>query len=493
MLARMIATLDRRGPDIAVDTGTERWSYRELGARSNQVARLLAGGPRRIGLCAPNSPLWIATYLGAVKAGVEFVPMNPTLSPADVARILDVAECGALAFTDSTRETVERVREVCPDVAPLNLSGHVDQPDGAIDGIRLAPEQITAIPFTSGTTGLPRGVAVTATSTSASLLNSVAAFGFAEALRNLVTNPMASHPVFVGHVLAPLWAGGTVVLRSSYSAEEVAELLVGGEVDFASHVPTTLRRTLRALDGRSVPPGATHMTGSAPVPRRLLEEAIEALGTVVQGWGMTEATNIVTCTSRADLRRRPVPWDRVLSAGRPLPYSEVLIRGDDGVVRGLAPGLAGEAVVRGPIVALGYVGAAPEETPSFRDGALRTGDLIECTEDLCVRVTGRIKELIITGGLNVAPREVEDVLVTHPDCFEVAVVGMPDLEWGERVTAAVVPTRGATLDEEALIRYCRDRLAAYKCPKTVVAVSELPRSPTGKIRRDVLVARLVDR
>jgi O-succinylbenzoic acid--CoA ligase len=327
--------------------------------------------------------------------------------------------------------------------------GPPTEPGTVLPRGQFAPDGVHTLIRTSGTTGEPKPVELTHANHAASAVASAAALGVDPGDRWLCPLPL-HHVGGLNVLIRSAINHTTVVLQREFDTERVKATLEAGEVTLASLVPTMLAR-LRAAGLRRAPRLRAIALGGGPVPAGLLDWAAETGIPVVPVYGMTETCSQIVAGS----------------PGRILPGVDLEIAAD------------GEVLVRGPMV-------APAELSA--DGWLHTGDLGSLDEDGRLRVLGRIKELIITGGENVAPLEVEQALLAHPAVTDAGVAGLPDPEWGEAVTAFVV--LGEPVDSDELRGWCRERLEHFKVPKAIHAVERLPRSPGGKLLRGRLGAEV---
>ena len=385
-----------------------------------------------------------------------------------------------------------------------------------------AGDDIAVIQYTSGTTGRPKGAALRQAPMLASAAEWCRITGLAPGGAFPVAYPLSHVGGFKTGLLTSLVAHATAVLRPVIDAESVVAMIAESRPDVVSAAPPVLRWLLAAAASGRLSRDTrirTVVAGSAIVPPALIRELAETFGTqdVIIGYGLTEATGVCTMTRRGD------PLDRICDTiGRPVPGVEVRVAPAVGPVRPAdapdAPDRAdaqdradavdgadavddtdapdgtdgahiGEIQVRGPNVMAGYWGD-PGATAEVMDGEwLRTGDLGWIGPDGYVRIAGRAREMIIVGGFNVYPAEVEQVLNEHPDVAEAAVVGVPDDRLGEVAAAYVVPAPGARPDQAALIAWCRERLANFKVPRHVLALEALPRGAGGKVAKDELAHR----
>jgi fatty-acyl-CoA synthase len=481
------------------DDGTRRtWTFAELRDDATRVARALIRRYRpgeHVAIWAANRPEWPLVEFGAALAGVTLVTVNPAYRAAEVTHVLRQSKASGvlvqphyrgadlLAMLESTRRDLPRLRDVV-DLAQwdefLAQAGDDDLP-------AVSPGDIAQIQYTSGTTGFPKGAmlphrGLVAVSRTFAEVNGAGP-------GDVWINPM---PMFhtAGCGLATLGAlqtGGTHVLPPGFDAAQMLNLFQAERGTLMLSVPTMLIRMLdeQAARPRDVSSWRLSMLGGAPVAPELVRRAREQLGVAVSiGFGQTEASPYLTHTRPDD----PNPhW--VETVGPPLPGTELRII-DPATGQPVPAGVVGEICARGPGIMTGYYDD-PEGTARAldADGWLRTGDLGSLDEDGYLRVQGRLKDMIIRGGENLYPREIEDLLLTHPDVADVAVVGIPDAEMGEQVAAFVRPAAGRDVDLDGLTVFCRERLAAYKIPRIWRTVEEFPQTASGKIQKFALRER----
>jgi malonyl-CoA/methylmalonyl-CoA synthetase len=456
----------RPGSGEVLRVGDRAVTRDELRREAESVAGGLVGcGVKpgdRVAVYAANSLEWVIAYLGAQRAGACAVMMNPDYHSAEAEHILRDSD-PALVIADAPRAAV--VQKIGTPICLLENLPRADAPSMP----DLTPESPAAILYTSGTTGRPKGAVLDHG-------NFLAQGRGAMEVWRWTSDDVLVHalPLFHLHGLGmglhgTLLSGGSAVLVPFTPENVVRELTSGGTMLFG--VPSMYQRLCDWLDQH--PTDLSHVRvfvcGSAPLPPALFERCAKLLGQKpIERYGITEGGIVVTN-----------PYDGPRQPGRvgyPFPGVEVKL------------GEAGEVQLKGGQVFSGYWRNPTATEESFtEDGFFKTGDVGEIGEDGSLAIRGRIKELIITGGFNVYPREVELVLEEHPSVHEVAVAGVPSEKWGEEVTAYVVPSGSAPLVEKELIAFAQDRLAAYKCPKRVVTVKELPRNAMGKVQRSLLV------
>jgi o-succinylbenzoate---CoA ligase len=422
----------------ALVTEASSVTYAELEAEATWVARRLAAyGVRRGAVAAltmhPRREEVVLLH-ALMKLGAVALPLGPRLTDSERAAVL-AAERPAVDLNDAA--------ELTQTEADLPLLGEHDMDD------------VCCRILTSGTSGEARPVPLTYGNFLFSAVGSAFNIGVDPADRWLCCLPM-SHVAGLSIVMRSVIYGTTAVLVDGFDVDKVSKALVDGDINVLSLVPTQLIRLLEAGADLSHPRAI--LIGGGPVPADALREALDRGATVVQTYGLTETCSQVTTLAPEDAARK------VGSAGRPLLTSHVRIE-------------EGEILVQGPTVSKDAID--PDEW-------LHTGDLGYIDDEGFLYVTGRRSELIVTGGENVMPAEVESVLIAHPAVADAAVLGRPDPEWQEAVCALVVLADGAAADEEELREHCSSSLASYKVPKQVDFVSSLPRTASGKLLRGQL-------
>jgi acyl-CoA synthetase (AMP-forming)/AMP-acid ligase II len=342
--------------------------------------------------------------------------------------------------------------------------------------------------YTSGTTALPKGVMLTYHDFTAYVTANVELADGTPRGAALLCVPLY-HIAGATNMMTTLWTGRRLVLMAQFEPRAWLELVERERITHAFLVPTMVKRLLDEpdLERRDLSSLEILSYGGAAMPFAVIRRAVELFPRnvgFVNAFGQTETTSTLTVLGPEDHRLEGTPEEverrtrRLTSIGRPLPDVEVQIVGDDGGV--LGPGEVGEICVRTPRVMKGYAGA---ESPLVRDGWLPTRDMGWVDEEGYLYIAGRKDDMIIRGGENIAPAEVEATLQSHPAVEEAAVIGIPDIEWGQRVAAVVVARPGASVSAEELMEFCRQRLATFKKPEVVRFVAELPKNPLGKILR----------
>ncbi|MCU1497528.1 MAG: AMP-binding protein [Acidimicrobiales bacterium] len=461
------------GRPVVVD-GDGPWvRAAELEERSRAAAgRLAALGLRRgdrLLVSAEASVELVVTYVAALRLGLVVVPVNTAYRAREIAHVVADASPAAAVVDDAERAGWVAAAAAAGEGAVAVVGVGVEGPEVAADGLDAnGPDDPALLLYTSGTTGLPKGAPLT----QANLLASAAAVGLAwrwTAEDRLVL----ALPLFHLHGLGvglhgTLTAGAGVVVRPRFDPADVVAAVTRHQASLFFGVPTMYRRLASAGRLAGLSPLRLCVSGSAALPVELYEAVAREGGQrIIERYGMTETVMNVSNPYAGD--RRPG------SVGLPLPGVEVrLVGGSD------------EIEVRGPNVFSGYRNRPEASAECFVDGWFRTGDVGAFDDEGYLRIVGRCKELIISGGYNVYPREVEDVLRLHPGVADVAVVGAPDAEWGE-VVVAHVEGAGGVLDQAALLAWAGERLAPYKRPKRVHVVAALPRNALGKVTKADLV------
>jgi fatty-acyl-CoA synthase len=505
-LDRTVAAHGDRPALIVVQQGI-RWTYREFAAEVERLARgLLGAGIRpgdRVGIWAPNQAEWVVTQYATARIGAILVNVNPAYRTSELAYALERSGCRMLVSAPEFKgsDYVAMVEEVRPGLPRLERVVFLDGPDwddllAAGEGVTpselasveqgLEPGDPINIQYTSGTTGFPKG----ATLSHRNILNN--GFFVGEICRyteaDLVCIPVPLYHCF-GMVMGNLGAtthGAAMVLPGP--AFDPGDVLAAVEQEGCTSiygVPTMFIAELEALQetGYDVSSLRTGIMAGAPCPIEVMRRVVDELHVpeITICYGMTETSPVSTQTRVDDDLDR-----RVSTVGRVHPHVEVRIADPD-TGEALEREASGEIQTRGYSVMLGYW-EDPERTAEAidPDGWMRTGDLGTMDEDGYVRVVGRIKDMIIRGGENVYPREIEEFLFTHPDVLDAQVVGVPDPRFGEQVMAWVRRRPGSELTEEELREFCRGRIAHFKIPAYIRFADDFPMTVTGKVQKYLL-------
>ena len=469
--------------ELAAAVGAIQAGLRELGAAPGD----------RLAMMFPNVPQFVVTFFAAQACGAEVVPLNVLQAPQELAYVINDSGSKWLVALNAFEDRLREVIPQCPGLRAVVVSGQTGITnavswEGLVSsnmGSDVEPEDrsaedVAVLLYTSGTTGRPKGA----------MLSHRNVIWDADACNKVLdVRPddifMTVLPLFhaygftVDLTLATLRCASQILLPR-FSAVKALELMEAHRATVLAAVPTMFQWMLRAkrdpdYDLSSL---TVAVSGGAPAPEEMLREFEERFGVyMIEGYGPTEAAPVVSVNPRYGVRK-------IGSVGPPLPGIQVQVVDDEN--RPLPVGEVGELCVRGPNVMIGYWNAPELTARTIVDGWLHTGDMARVDEDGYIYIVDRKKDLIIVGGMNVYPREVEDVIYQLPQVAEVAVVGVPSRIKGEEVIAYVSFKEGQSLEPEAILDYCREHLAPFKVPRHVVIEPELPKSPIGKIlRREV--------
>ncbi|MFB6102407.1 MAG: o-succinylbenzoate--CoA ligase [Haloplanus sp.] len=462
----------------------------EVERTAGRLAALGVHPGDRLGILLPTRPA-VEVVHAAIRLGAAVVPLGTRLAPPELADRMERAEVTTLVCGGETETDAVAAVDATNGDSSIPIASVDDPTDERVAALSArTPEAVVPhdwecestlfVPFTSGTTGKPKGVRLTFRN----MLSSAVASAFRLGLDRAATWHVALPIHHVGG-LSPIFRmplyGMTVVCRDSFDTEAVADDFDTYDVTATSLVPTTLSRLLDATTGSLGASLRTVLLGGAPATESLLDRCRERDVPVFPTYGMTETASQIATATPEEATAHPG------TVGRPLFWTTLSVRDDEGDE--LPPGEVGELVVAGPTVSPGYLDGANEP---FGPNGLRTGDVGYRDADGRVWVIGRTDDLIVTGGENVAPAEVEDALLAHSGVADAAVVGLPDEEWGERVAALVVPREGADLSTADLDDHCAEHLAGYKCPRTVAFADVIPRTDSGTIRRSAVRELLRD-
>jgi fatty-acyl-CoA synthase len=477
-----------------------RWNFAELLAESERVADALLARfepGERVAVWAPNLPEWVLLEYGAALAGLVLVTVNPAYQRKELTYVLGQSDAAGIFLLpdyrgNPMRAALEAVRSELPSLREAVLFTEWDAFCASGRPLILptvAPDDPAQIQYTSGTTGFPKGALLH----HRGLTNNAAMFASLMEMSSsdVYVNPM---PMFhtagcVLGALSPLVARATHVPILAFEPGYVLEMIEREGGTFLLGVPTMLIAMMEHSDlaTRDLSSLRSAVSGGSLVPAELVRRIESTLGVrfcIV--YGTTECSPLVTQTRLDD-----TPEDKAETIGTALPQTEIKIidpvSGDT-----VAPGVVGELCCRGYMVMTGYYEMPDATTEAIdADGWYHTGDLASMDERGYCRIEGRLKDMIIRGGENIYPREIEDVLFPHPDVADVAVVGIPDEKWGEQVAAFVRPAAGSTPTEAALFAYLREHLAPTKTPRYWRFVDEFPLTASGKVQKYVLRDRFL--
>ncbi|MBR9982616.1 MAG: long-chain fatty acid--CoA ligase [Desulfatitalea sp.] len=474
----------------AVVSDQGRMDFAQLDRRVSRLAgAMLAAGLRRgerVAILFLNGAAFVETYFAALRVGLVATPVNFRLVVPEITHILNDSGAAALFYGPEFSAVAEAVRPMCSDLRLVVGKADTDYDTFLNDGTPVPCETTVLasdpcqIMYTSGTTGKPKGAVLTHGNILWNLINTMLGRQDREGRNAVIVGPLSHTAALNNHLTIQVALGGKSVLVSHFEPEALLRTIAQEKINLISGAPAfynLLMQAPRAWDfDRSAittcTAGADKLT--AETKRRLMEFFPNIKG-VFDVYGCTEASPSITILD--DLQS----LTRHGSVGKPLPFLEARIVDPAG--HPLAPGEVGEVAVRGANVMQGYHRQPEATARAMRDGWLFTGDLARMDEDGFFYIIDRMKDMIVSGGENIYPREIEEVLVTHPAVADAAVVGEPDELWGESVKAVVVVKTGLHLDAVEVVRYCRSHLASYKKPRKVVFAAELPRTASGKVQK----------
>jgi long-chain acyl-CoA synthetase len=482
-------TAETHGDRPAVRLDDAVLSYSELLEGAQRIAALLrskgVGPGDRVGMVLPNVPAFPVIFYGALANGSVVVPMNPLLKAREVQYYLEDSGATVVfswhAMAEEASKAAETVGIECISVSPDDFTDLLAAHEPATDVADREPDDTVVLLYTSGTTGQPKGAELTHNN----LISNARIT--AEALVELSPDDvvMGCLPLFHCFGLtcglnAAVLTGACLTLIPRFDADKALEVIERDHVTVFEGVPTMYAGMLHssAADSADVSSLRTCISGGAAMPVEVMRNFEEQFGCMVlEGYGLSE-TSPVASFNQPDLERKPG------SIGKELPGVEMRVLDEDG--NDVPAGEVGEIAIRGECVMKGYWGREEDTAEAIPDGWFRSGDMAKQDEDGYFYIVDRKKDLIIRGGYNVYPREVEEALYEHEAVAEAAVVGLPHDELGEEVGAAIALKEGHEVSSEDLRAHAKEQLAAYKYPRHVWIVDELPKGPTGKIlRREV--------
>ncbi|MGB9736345.1 MAG: class I adenylate-forming enzyme family protein [bacterium] len=471
-------------------------TYKELDDISNKIGNgLLSLGVKkgdRVTMLIPNRPEFIYAWFGLMKIGAIMVPINTQFKPDEIKYIINNSEANTLITTGSFQESVLKVKNDMPllkhiiviepkdraSIIPFEdiISSNTSEPDITVDEFDYA-----SFIYTSGTTGYPKGVIDTHRNYIANAHQIVEAAEFTEKDRAMLILPLFHCNAQVVTVMAPMYAGASFVLMEGFSPKEFLPAIDKYKPSTFSGVPTVYAILNSLPDAEKYDLSSLRFVicGAAPMPVEVFttfERKYKAF--ILEGYGLSEAT----CASIIN----PLKGKRKIgSIGKPLNGQEIKILDDNN--KELPQGQIGEICIKGDVVMVGYY-KNPEATAStIKDGWLHTGDLGYIDEEGYFYIIGRKKEMIIRGGENIYPKEIEEVLYKHPKVQDAAVVGIPDPKWGEEVFAFIVPKQGMQISEKEMTDFLKEKVADYKIPKKFIFTEAFPKTATGKIQKNRII------
>jgi long-chain acyl-CoA synthetase len=476
-----------------------KYTYSEFDLAVNRAAAMLSaqgmGKGDVVSLLMPNNVEYIIAYFACWKLGALAGPVNSLLKENEIAFVLNNSETQAVLVHSEFQERIEKIRSELPHLRAvitfddeqeatrqIAKKGEEGGQDDSAQGLDKDDDAI--IIYTSGTTGKPKGCLLTHGNVIANARQISEWLNFTEQDRLLTIMPLFHMNAVSVTTMSALYAGGSTVISPKFSASQFWKIISDYRITSFGSVATMLSMLLSKYPA-GVPEGLTTdqlrfaMCGSAPVPAEVMKKFEETFNCpVVEGYGLSESTCRSTFNP-PDERRRPG------SCGLPIGNEMKVFDDDD---KEVANGQLGEIVLRGENILKGYY-KNPEATASaFRNGWFHTGDIGYRDEDGYFFIVDRKSDMIIRGGENIYPREIDEVLYQHSAVAAAATIGVPDQLYGEEVAAFVVLKEGRQITEAELIAYCTERLADYKCPKSIRIVKDIPKGPTGKLLKRELVS-----
>jgi len=457
----------------------KKWTFGELAAEVDSIATMLrARVPgSTVGILLLNSQAYVATLLGIWKAGKTAVPLNYLLPPQELAFIIRDSGMSALITSQFFSQAVAAVKPLFGDKGVLLMA---DAPDFAPRVDKAAPPEYrdpALYLYTSGTTGKPKGVVLTHRNLAHNVESCQNAGDFDHRDSFLCLLPFFHTYAITGTILLPLLNGCKMVIVDRFHPAKVLKLIDEHEISVFLAIPSMYRVLAMSEGPFNVKSVRFPISGGEPLPLAVAQAFEQRFGVpIFEGYGQTEAAPVISLNT---------PSRRKLgTVGLPLPGVEIAIW--DEQKNSVATDVIGEIMVRGPNVMEGYYNLPDETAKTITREWLHTGDLGKMDEEGFVTITGRKKDLIISAGENIYPREIEEILAQHPKVKEVAVIGVKDEARGEVPKAFVIARDGMTVDEKELRHFCRENLAGYKVPKHIAVVPDLPRTPTGKVLKRML-------
>ena len=489
----------------------KRFTYAQVNDRVNQLAGALARlGLRRgerVGIVSVNRNQFVETYFATAKLGGIFVPLNYRAKAEELAYMIDCADIKILFVDERYLDLVRSIRAQSPKLEHLvslegeGLGGYESLIHGESAEERLvdiADDDTTILLFTSGTTGRPKAVPLRHDAFVTYVLENVEPVNPELEERNILTVPLY-HVAGIQAMLPAIYGGRTLIMMRQFELKEWLETVQRERATRAMLVPTMLKWIVDEpdLDKYDLSSLEIITYGSAPMPFEVIRKAIELMPHVsfINGYGQTESAATLTMLGPEDHRLTGTEEERQKklsrlkrSIGKPLADVQIRIMGEEGEI--LGPNVQGEIQAKGPRIMKGYWDDAQKTAQTLtKDGWLRTGDMGYVDDEGYVYLTGRTDDLIIRGGENISPAEIEEVLNSHPKVKESCVIGAPDPEFGQQPFAFCVLKEGETADPEEIIEFCREILAGFKRPRGIAFLDELPRNHSGKILRTQLRAR----
>ena len=487
----------------AIISGEGRFTFRTFNKRTDQLAGSMQNAGLKKGDRAAilffNGVHFVETYFAAIKAGLVTTPVNFRLAVPEILYVLDHSQSKILFYDPEFEVRIAEIRErletVHLFVSPHNTNSTpaTTYEDFLSSGMSSAPalphvceDDPCQLMYTSGTTGKPKGVILTHRNIMWNLFNTISGREDQPGEKALIVGPLFHAAALNNHFTIQIALGGTSILMRKFEPESLLRTIEKEKATVMSGAPALYNILLQHPDAHKYDVGSiTKCTAGADklpmdIKKKLLVFFPNVKG-VYDVYGCTEASPCITILNAKDSLRKD------MSVGKALPFLQAHVVDENG--RPLPPGEVGELLCKGPNVMQGYHRDPDGTESAIKNGWLHTGDMARVDAEGFFYIVDRSKDIVISGGENIYPREIESVLITHPAIADVAVIGVPDRKWGESVKAFVVLEQGTAVDEQEIIEFCKQYLAGYKKPKEVVFIPSLPKNPLGKVLKRVLRER----
>ena len=474
---------------VDVDTG-RRFTYREFNDRIQRLASGLRreygiGKGDRVALIAHNCTGTFESLFSCWQLGAALMPLNWRLSPGEMGRLLDHGEPAVIICDDEfaplLRDNTRPVLMRRPDPVDCDYEALIATSDGEVEPVELTIDDMSTLLYTSGTTGQPKGVVGTFRMMRDTIIHAALHAGLHGASRALTSAPMFHSAGLYGFSMPIFHYGGTLYVMKRWDPARYLELMTDPELGITHTIGVPVQYTMIAelpqFANARFPTLQVAGVGAAPVPHELLDIWAEKGVNLATVYGLTEAFSVCYLPPHT-AREKPG------SVGHRMMHTRLKVADPDG--NRVSPGVVGEIMIKGPAVTPGYWKAPDETDAAFLDGWFRTGDAGRIDGEGAIYIEGRYKDVYISGGENVYPAEIENVLDSVEGIVLAAVVGVPDPKWGEVGLAVVQSRPGSDLDDARLVDHLKEHLAAFKVPKHIVFVDALPMNAQGKVRKDEL-------
>jgi long-chain acyl-CoA synthetase len=477
-------SVEKNGSKTAIFWGDETFTYNQVAQRAHWLAAELSNRFEvrpgdRVGVWLKNCPEFVSVLFGIFEAGAVVVPINNFLKPEEVAYMLRDAGAKVLISEGALKEGVAHLSHLIPGLKTMDVEElRRELPESSFSPVERTESDLAVIVYTSGTTGHPKGAMLSHGNLLSNVESCRQVLQAVSFDRFVVLLPMFhSFMLCVGILLPTIVGGSMLLIKSVHPPKNILNEIIAREATILPAIP----QLFRTLANLTIPPNLPLrlcISGAAPLPAEILKEFnLKFPIPLIEGYGLSEASPVVSLNPIAG------PW-KAGSIGIPIPGVEVTLQDDDGKILGV--GEVGEICVRGGNVMQGYWNQPEETARALRNGWLLTGDVGYRDPDGYFFITDRKKDMLLVNGINVYPREIEEIIYQFPGVKEAAVVSKPDTRKGEAPVAFVAAKEGESVDPKALIQFVRSKLADYKVPRTVHVLPSLPRNATGKILKTSL-------